>query len=559
VEYRIFAKNGRVVWLRDEAVLVRDEEGNSLHWQGFMLDITERKRAEEKLRESEELYRNVIEQTAENIFLLDPFSRRIIQANASLHLSLGYEPAELRRLTLYDIVAHFPENIDRNIQRVLEEGRLFIGERQYRRKDGSLIDVEVNAGAISYGGRPALCVVAHEVTQRKRAEEALRRSLDALLALYETGQVLSSSLEREEIGSRLLEIVGRISGTSAGVINLRDDRGGLYAWRTFGPDELLRQFYEAPEAGSVRRTAFESGEEGSFELPGRETDRLVGLSMPMRVRDQVIGVLEVYGPERLAKSETADTFTSLANQAASALENARLYEEIIERERQLHDLVVQLLAAQEEERRHIAYDIHDGLAQTAAAAHQHLQAFARHHPPGSIQARENLDESLKLVRQTVGEARQVIHDLRPTVLDDFGLAAAVRQQIETLRSEGWEVGLEEALGEERLPPEIETTLFRVAQEALTNVRKHARASQVRVALDRSGRAVRLLVRDEGRGFQPGETTKSNGPGERIGLSGMRERVSLIGGRFELHSEPGSGTTVKAEVELPATREEADHG
>ena len=82
---------------------------------------------------------------------------------------------------------------------------------------------------------------------------------------------------------------------------------------------------------------------------------------------------------------------------------------------------------------------------------------------------------------------------------------------------------------------------------------------MRVALDRSGRAVRLLVRDEGRGFQPGETTKSNGPGERIGLSGMRERVSLIGGRFELHSEPGSGTTVKAEVELPATREDADHG
>jgi PAS domain S-box-containing protein len=560
-EYRIFAKNGRVVWLRDEAVLVRDEEGNSLHWQGFMLDITERKRAEEKLRESEELYRNVIEQAAENIFLLDPFSKHIIQANASLHLSLGYRPEELRRLTLYDIVAHFPEIIDRNIQRVLEEGRLFIGERQYRRKDGSLIDVEVNAGAISYGGRPALCIVAHDVTQRKQAEEALRRSLDALLALYETGQVLSSSLEREAIGSRLLEIVGRISGTKAAIINLRDYRGGLHTWRTFGPDKLLRQVYEVSEAGSVRLAAFESGEEGSFELkaPGWDSDRLVGLSMPMRVRDQVIGVLEVYGPERLAESETADTFASLANQAGSALENARLYEELTGRERQLHDLIVQFLAAQEEERRRVAYDIHDGLAQTAAAAHHHLQAFARQHPPGSPQGQEQLDEALELVRGVVGEARQVIYDLRPTVLDDFGLAAAVRQQIETLRSEGWEVGLEEALGEERLPPEIETTLFRVAQEALTNVRKHARASQVRVALDRSGRAVRLLVRDEGRGFQPGETTKSNGPGERIGLSGMRERVSLIGGRFELHSEPGSGTTVKAEVELPATREDADHG
>ncbi len=559
-EYRIFSKNGRVIWLRDEAVLVRDREGNPFHWQGFMLDITERKKAEERLKESEELYRNVIEQAAENIFLLDPHDKHILQANASLHQSLGYVAEELRSLTLYDIVADVPENIDRNVERVLEEGRHFIGERKYRRKDGSLIDVEVNAGALSYGGRPALCVVAHDVTQRKRAGEALRRSLDALLALYETGQVLSSSLEREEIGSRLLEIVGRISGTKAAVINLRDDLGGLHMWRALGPDELLRQVHETPEARSVRRVAFESGNRDSFEMevPGRQGDRLVGLSMPMRVRDQVIGLLEVYGPGRLAESETADTFASLANQAASALENARLYEELAGRERQLHDLVVQLLAAQEEERRSIAYDIHDGLAQTAAAAHHHLQAFARHHPPDSADGRQALDEALDLVREVVGEARHVIHDLRPTVLDDFGLAAAVRLQVETLRSEGWEVGLEEALGDERLPPEIETTLFRVAQEALTNVRKHARASRVRVALDRSRRAVRLLVSDEGRGFRSDEVTKGNGPGERIGLSGMRERVSLLGGKFELHSEPGSGTTVTAEIELPAIREDADH-
>ncbi|HEX2742530.1 MAG TPA: PAS domain S-box protein [Rubrobacter sp.] len=560
VEYRIFARNGRVVWLRDEAVLVRDEEGEPLHWQGFMLDVTERKRAEEKRRESDELYRNVVERAAENIFLLDPFTKHILQANASFHNSLGYEPEELRRLTIYDIVSQVPENIDRNIQRVLEDGSHFIGERRYRRKDGSLIEVEVSAGALSYDGRPALCVVAHDVTERKSAEAALRRSLDALLALYEAGQVLSSSLEREQIGSRLLEIVGRISGTTAAVIALRDESGELHTWRDFGPDDLLRHIHEAPEAMRVRSAAFESGERGSFGLQvgGLKIGILAGLSMPMRARDQVIGVLEVYGPKWLVESETADTFASLANQAASALENARFYEELTGRERQLHDLVVQLLAVQEEERRRVAYDIHDGLAQTAAAAHHHLQAFARHHPPGSAQGREDLDEALELVRSVVGEARQLIHDLRPTVLDDFGLAAAVRLQVDALKSEGWDVGLEDELGDERLPPEVETTLFRVAQEALTNVRKHTQTTRVRVELDRSGRAVRLLVRDEGHGFQPDDATRNNGPGERVGLSGMRERVSLLGGRFDLHSEPGSGTTVTAEVELPVTREDADH-
>jgi PAS domain S-box-containing protein len=559
LEYRMFARNGRVVWLRDEATLVRDEEGNPLHWQGFMLDITKRKKAEERLRESEELYRNVVEQAAENIFLIDPYTKHILQANASFHHSLGYEAEELRRLTLYDIVAHDHESIDRNVQRVLDRGRLSIGERRYRRKDGSLINVEVSAGAIAYGGRPALCVVAHDVTQRKMAEEALRRSLDALLALYETGQILSSSLEREEIGSRLLQVVRRVSNLTAAVISIPDENGELSIWRSSGLDGLWRQARFAPEALSARREVLESREHRLLRLRRPEDQRgrhLVSLYLPLLVRDRIVGVLEAYGPEALGE-EGSETLISLANQAASALENARLYAELTERENQLRRLVGKLITAQEEERRRVAHDVHDGLAQTAAAAHQHLQAFARHNPPGSPRGQEELDETLQLVREVVGEARGVIHDLRPTVLDDFGLAAAIRLQVQMLRSEGLEVGLQEALGDERLPPEVETTLFRVAQEALTNVRKHARAAAVHVVLDRSGRAVRLMVRDEGRGFRPDEATRSNGPGERVGLSGMRERLSLLGGRFELQSEPGSGTTVTAEVEVPTNREDSD--
>jgi signal transduction histidine kinase len=253
-----------------------------------------------------------------------------------------------------------------------------------------------------------------------------------------------------------------------------------------------------------------------------------------------------------------ETFASLATQAASALENARLYEELLERERRLQDLVGRLLTTQEEERRRVAYDVHDGLAQTAAAAYQHLQIFARGYPPDSARAREQLEEALELLRRTVGEARHVISDLRPTALDDFGLAAGVRLQVEKLRAEGWEVAYEEALGDERLPTEVETTLFRVAQEALTNVRKHARATRANVTLQRLGKTVRLLIRDEGSGFRPGEVMNGGGPGERVGLSGMRERISLLGGRFEIQSEPGTGTSVLAEVQLPATEEDGDH-
>jgi signal transduction histidine kinase len=280
---------------------------------------------------------------------------------------------------------------------------------------------------------------------------------------------------------------------------------------------------------------------------------LVGLYLPLLVRDNLIGVLETYGPEALI-DEGAEMLYSLASQAASALENARLYTELSESENQLRKLVGKLIRAQEAERRRVAYDIHDGLAQTAAAAHQHLQAFARHHTISSAEEQAELEETLELVQEVVGEARQVIHDLRPTVLDDFGLAAAVRLQVATLRADGLEIALEESLGDGRLPQEVETTLFRVAQEALTNIRKHAQAMKARVVLDRLGNAVRLLVSDEGRGFVPKGTAATNGRGEKVGLSGMRERVSLLGGTFELHSEPGRGTMIEAKVELPETED-----
>lgn len=179
IEYRQYAKDGSVVWVRDEAVLMRDEEGLPLYWLGVQYNITEQKQAEEALRQSEELYRTVVEQAAENIFLVDVETRRVLEANAALRRSLGYTPEEFNDITLYDIVAHDRQSVDQNTKRILEEGRRFLGERRYRRKDGSLVDVEVSASAISYGGREVMCVVAHDITERKKAEEALDEAREA--------------------------------------------------------------------------------------------------------------------------------------------------------------------------------------------------------------------------------------------------------------------------------------------------------------------------------------------------------------------------------------------
>src|SRR5918995_547120 len=246
IEYRQIARDGRVVWVHDEATLVRDEEGNALYWLGVQYDITEQKRTEveltspgyremvrqrisdedtrhyesrglkkdgtifpieirprhlpysgrrirvtsvidlterkhqeEALRQSEALYRTVVEQAEENIFLVDAKSRRVLDANDALLRSLGYTDEELKEMTLYDIVAHDQESVDLNIGRIMEEGHRSLGERQYRRKDGSLVDVEVNVSAVPYNGEKVMCVVAHDVTERKRAERMLEEIREA--------------------------------------------------------------------------------------------------------------------------------------------------------------------------------------------------------------------------------------------------------------------------------------------------------------------------------------------------------------------------------------------
>jgi signal transduction histidine kinase len=231
--------------------------------------------------------------------------------------------------------------------------------------------------------------------------------------------------------------------------------------------------------------------------------------------------------------------------------------EIAERELRLQGLVRQLQVAQEEERRRVAYEIHDGLAQVAASAHQHLQTFADYHAPDSAAGRDALERSVELVQRTVREARRLIAGLRPTVLDDFGLATAIRLEVEALRGEGWHVSYDEALGDPRLPSTLETALFRVTQEALTNVRKHAGRTRVAVALERQSETVRLEVRDWGKGFNPNGAHERPRPGERVGLLSMQERMALLGGWCRVTSQPGSGTAVVAELPLARNNGKAD--
>jgi PAS domain S-box-containing protein len=208
----------------------------------------------------------------------------------------------------------------------------------------------------------------------------------------------------------------------------------------------------------------------------------------------------------------------------------------------------------EVERRQIAYELHDGLAQMVISVHQHLQAFAARHRPRAAAPRADLDRILDLARRSVTEIRRVIAGLRPTALDDFGLAVALRMHAAALQADGWQISYHETLGDTRLTPGIETVLYRITQEALTNVRKHAQTTHVAVRLERDDRNLRLEIQDWGCGFELARVLAESQLGERLGLRGMQERVALLGGHWQVHSHPGAGTLITAEIPLPNEHE-----
>lgn len=507
---------------------------------------------EQLLHESVEKFRATFEQAAVGIAHVGTDGRYLL-ANQHLCDILGYTSGELLELTLQEITHPDDRAAELNGFRRLLDGEVeaYAMEKRCYRKDWSVVWIYSTVSVVlGRSGEPKYFIVASEdISERKRAEENFRQSLSTLLALREAGQIMGSTLETEEIVSRLLEIMKYVSNLTSTVISVPDDDDELHIWRSVGLEGLWQRARYSLQAEVARREALESEEQKltRIQSPDNRSETLVVLCLPLRTRDRVVGVLEAYGPESLAETDTVEILVSLTSQAASALENAHLYGELGERERRLQDLVGKLMRAQEEERRRVAYEVHDELAQVAAAAHQRLQAFASRHTPSEESSRQDLERILRLVRTTVSDARRIIANLRPTTLDDFGLAATISLEVEHMREDGYHVDYEEELGNERLPDAVEIAIYRVAQEALTNVRKHAHAERVRVALRRWEEGIRLEIQDYGQGFEPDAKATGSGPGERVGLAGMNERISMLGGRLEINSRAGAGTVVVATV------------
>lgn len=201
----------------------------------------------------------------------------------------------------------------------------------------------------------------------------------------------------------------------------------------------------------------------------------------------------------------------------------------------------------EEDRRLLAFDLHDDVAQTATAVFRQLEQLGRHFRPRRPEAQVALERAIALTQRLMRDTRRLLAGLRPAALDDLGLVAALRQHAADLRADGLRVELNETLGDERPPVPVETALFRIAQEALNNVRKHAGTGQARVQLSRNDQSLRLVVEDDGPGL-PTDLSPAVA-GRHLGLRAMHERAAILGGTLTITSSPTTGTRVTADVPL----------
>jgi two-component system NarL family sensor kinase len=280
-------------------------------------------------------------------------------------------------------------------------------------------------------------------------------------------------------------------------------------------------------------------------LRGRDFTSMV--SVPMETDPGgLVGVLNVH-TVRLREFTDGDVelLRVIGRLIAGALHQARLHRQLVARERAHELFVEQVIEAQEIERRRLAGDIHDGISQRLITLSYRLDAAARA-VGDDTEASQHLAEARELAELTLAEARAAISGLRPPVLDDLGLAGGLASLARSMP----QLDLELDLSDARLPEHIELALYRIAQEGLQNVVKHAAATRTRLRFAVDGDIARLEIVDDGVGFDTFENPLGSDEMGGYGVLSMAERAELVGGRLNIRSRPGAGTAVTATIPLP---------
>ncbi len=283
-------------------------------------------------------------------------------------------------------------------------------------------------------------------------------------------------------------------------------------------------------------------------LRGRDFTSMV--SVPMETGPGgLVGVLNVHTVERREFTpRDIELLLMIGRLIAGALHQARLHRQLVARERAHENFVEQVIEAQELERRRLAGDIHDGISQRLVTLSYRLDAAARAVEQDTVA--EQLAAARELVALTLQEARAAISGLRPPVLDDLGLSGGLASLARSIPR----IPIDVDLAETRVPDHIELALYRIAQECLQNVIKHAQADRARLTFAVEDGVARLEIVDDGKGFDTFEHPLGSDEMGGYGLLSMAERAEIVGGRLHIRSRPGAGTTVTAAIPLPSVME-----
>ncbi len=380
----------------------------------------------------------------------------------------------------------------------------------------------------------------------------LERSRD-VATMSVIAEALNLSLDvREVLGKALHQLIG-LMRLQRGWILLRDDG----AFHVPAAEDLPREL-AADEMAGMRGDCrcLQMLREGELTQAVNFVNCLrlerVGwnhprhATVPLQTTSGVIGVMNFMLPlHRVLSPRELATLSALGSQIGLAVERARLYDDVKEKEAMRGELLKKLITAYEDERRRIARELHDEAGQALTALILNMEmAEQSSSPVGQL----SLGRLRGIAEQTLAELRRIISALRPAILDDLGLDAAIRWYVkEMVEPQGLRVTIRLSGLAPRLPSHVETAVFRIVQEAFTNMLKHADAQHATVdAVLRNGQ-VQLVITDDGRGFEVTAIPRSR-EGRGVGLLGMKERAELLGGKLQVSASPGAGTTI--EVTIP---------
>jgi PAS domain S-box-containing protein len=561
-EARLRRADGTLMWARDSARVVEDEDGVAMYIEGAMVEVTEQKQAEVQLRhharelsalhdttlglveqlDASHLLDDILARAATlldtehaYLYVVDPEKGELV-VRAQIGLFSDWAGYRLHRgdglagrvwlsgeaLAVDDYGQWPPGRPEFAFIRAAVALPLMVGSEVagviglVRTEDRRPFTAQ-EVGLASRFGRMASLALSNarlydaaqrELAERREAEEALRRSERRYRTLVETSSEWIWSIDPE----------GRTTSSNSAVTDILGYR----------PEELL--------------------DRNSLDLVHPEdrsdVERWLGEVVAERRgwSNVVIRYKHKDGTHRWLESNGVPIF----GEEDALLGYWGADRDISERVRAGEDrrrLLAELVRLQEEERRRIATEIHDDPVQAMTAVEMRLESLRRR--TGNDEERGALDGLSTAVSAAIGRLRRILVELRPPRLDQEGLAPALLGLLDRLREEtGAAVHVEDRSLHE-IPVEARTVLYRIAQEALTNTRKHAEATEVRILIAERGGGVVLRVRDDGRGFDPGQSDDER-PGH-LGLVSMRERAELAGGTFRITSGPGVGTSVVAWV------------